>query len=277
MQEAHLSSNSSPAAATDHELTVILPAWNEQLRLPASLAALRAFLENWGVNYRVLVVDDGSIDDTSAIAEGFGPRFSVLRLGQRSGKGRAVRTGMLRATGAVLAFSDVDLPYDLSALRDGYERIRQGDCRVVFGARDLAPSRSLVERRSLRKIGSYVFRRLSERLISREVRDTQCGMKLFERQAALEIFSRATVDGFAFDCEVVLTTEHLGLPFRRIPVTLVNDDASTVSLLRDTVPILLDVLRLGWHARHRVGPPHRLPRPESERTIESAGFVKHTA
>ena len=80
--------------------------------------------------------------------------------------------------------------------------------------------------------------------MSREVTDTQCGLKLFDRRAALEIFSRATIDGFAFDAEVVMLTHRLDLPFRRVPVTLVNEFSSTLSLRRNALPMLLDVLRV---------------------------------
>ena len=88
-------------------------------------------------------------------------------------------------------------------------------------------------------------------MVSREVTDTQCGLKLFRRQAALEIFGRTTIDGFAFDAEVVMLTHRLGLPFRRVPVTLVNEFASTLSLRRNALPMLMDVMRV-W-LRQRAG------------------------
>jgi dolichyl-phosphate beta-glucosyltransferase len=266
-----------PTAASDPDLTVILPARNEARRLPRSLSSLRRFLTDWGVDYQVLVVDDGSTDGTSAVAESLGPRFGTLRLDEQCGKGRAVRAGMLRATGGVLAFTDADLPYDLAALRDGFERIRCGECRVAFGARDLSSSRCLVHRRWSRKISSAAFHLLTAGLISREVRDTQCGLKVFERRAAREIFSRSTIDGFAFDCEVVLLTKRLGLPYCRIPVALVNDDASTVSLSADAMPTMIDVFRLVWRSRGGLRPDG--PRHDSELSGISAttSLVKRSA
>ena len=266
-----------PPPAGDHDLTVILPARNEQRRLPRSLWSLRAFLDDWGVDYRVLVVDDGSTDGTTAVAGRFGPRFRTISLAAPSGKGRAVRTGMLRATGSVLAFSDADLPYDLSALRDGYERIREGQCRVVFGARDLGGSECHVPRRWSRRLSSAMFRLLTARLVSRQVLDTQCGLKMFERRAATEIFSRATIDGFAFDCEVIVLTERLELPFRRIPVSLVNDDSSTVSLVSDSVPTIADVLRLAWRTRRGRRPAAGLYGLEMESIAGPATLTKRSA
>ena len=103
--------------------------------------------------------------------------------------------------------------------------------------------------------GHFAFREIVRRLVSREVTDTQCGLKLFERRAAFEIFGRATLDGFAFDAEVVMLTHRLGLPFRRVPVTLVNEFASTLSLRRNVLPMLADVLRIWLRDRLDRGRP----------------------
>ena len=110
----------------DHDLTVIIPAFNEEQRLPWTLNSLAVFLNDWAVDYRVLVADDGSTDRTAALTDGLGPRFSTLSLKNHGGKGRAVKTAMLSATGRVLAFTDADLPFDLAALRRGYEILKYG-------------------------------------------------------------------------------------------------------------------------------------------------------
>ena len=130
-------------APADHDLTVVIPAHNEEQRLPKTLAQLTAFLDDWGVDYRVLVADDGSSDRTDVLARRHGPRCSTLRMTPQGGKGRAVRTAMLRATGRVLAFTDADLPFDLTALQQGYELICRDECQVVFGARDMKQSQTL--------------------------------------------------------------------------------------------------------------------------------------
>jgi dolichyl-phosphate beta-glucosyltransferase len=240
---------------SDHDLTVIIPAFNEEQRLPWTLDQLSDFLNDWAVDYRVLVVDDGSTDRTATLTGGLGPRFSTHRLEKQGGKGRAVKTAMLRATGRVLAFTDADLPFDLAALRRGYEILKQGDAQVVFGARDLAESLHLAPRHWSRQMATYFFRAIVKTLISRQITDTQCGLKLFARQAALDIFSRVTIDGFAFDAEVVVLTHRLGLSFERIPVTLINDYASTLSLRRNALPMLAEVLRIWWRANVRQSRP----------------------
>jgi dolichyl-phosphate beta-glucosyltransferase len=244
----------------DHDLTVIIPAHNEEKRLPWTLAQLDLFLRSWGVDFRVVVADDGSNDRTAGLADRLGPCYSTMRLSRHAGKGRAVREAMLRATGRVTAFTDADLPFRLDALQQGYEWIRRDQCEAVFGARDIAGSQNLAPRRLLRRAATFAFRELVRGMVSAEVTDTQCGLKLFSRRAALEIFARATIDGFAFDAEVVLLTHRLGLPFRRVPVTLVNEFSSTLSLRRNALPMLWDVFRLRWRDR-------------SGRTAETPQFV----
>jgi dolichyl-phosphate beta-glucosyltransferase len=236
------------AFPADHDLTVVIPAFNEENRLPWTLHQLSHFLDDWGLDYRVLVADDGSDDETAALTDRLGPRFSTLSLSSHAGKGRAVKTAMLAATGRVLAFTDADLPFDLAAMQRGYDILHNGDAQVVFGARDLAESRYLAPRHWSREIATHVFRAIVKTLISRKVTDTQCGLKLFTHRAAMEIFSRVSIDGFAFDAEVVFLTHRLRLPFERIPVTLVNDYASTLSLRRNALPMLVEVMRIWWRA-----------------------------
>ena len=242
-------------APADHDLTVIIPAYNEEKRLPWTLAQLATFLDRVGRGLsrtggrRRQHGPDGRADAR------FGAAVFDVAVDPQGGKGRAVRTAMLRATGRVLCFTDADLPFRLTALRQGYEWIRGGACEVVFGARDIEGSENLAPRRLWRRLATFAFREVVRRLVSREVTDTQCGLKLFSRRAALEIFARGTIDGFAFDAEVVMLTHRLGLPFRRVPVTLVNEFASTLSLRRNALPMLLDVLRLRWRDRMGRGAP----------------------
>jgi hypothetical protein len=241
---------SFPLLQGDHDLTVVIPAYNEAARLPATLTALESWLDAWGIDYRVLVVDDGSNDGTADVAGHFAPRFSTLKTEPR-GKGAAVRSGVLAATGRVVAFTDADLPYDLRALRTAYDWVRAGRCEVVFGARDMPGAASHAKRRLTRSAASFAFRQLTSWLVSRRVTDTQCGLKVFGRVAARSIFARTRLDGFAFDAEVVWLCHRLQLPFRRVPVTLVNEYGSSLSVRRQALRMLFDLLRLPW--LHRGG------------------------
>ena len=225
----------------DHDLTLVIPAYNEESRLPKALAETKSFLDAWGINYRVIVVDDGSRDATATLTSTYGLRFSTISQ-PNGGKGSAVRNGMLSGRGRIIAFTDADLPYDLTALKSAVQIIESKHRDVVFGSRTIEGAMSQVERRWLRSLASSIFRGFMMLLVSRQVTDTQCGLKVFSHEAARRIFSRTTVKGFAFDAEVVFLTHLLGLSFEKIAVTLVNDYSTTISLTRNAVPMLLDVI-----------------------------------
>jgi len=247
--------------ACDHDLTLVIPAHNEELRLPWTLQQAASFFAHWDIDYRLLVIDDGSTDSTASLTDRFGPRFSTISLEKCGGKGRAVRTGMLLATGRVVAFTDADLPFDLAALKQGYALIASGQCEVVFGARDMPDSKHLAPRRPARQLATAVFRQLARLLVSRQVTDTQCGLKMFSRRAALEVFSRTRIDGFAFDAEVVMLTQRLGLRFARVPVILVNDYGSTLSIRRHALPMMVDLVRIWLAGRKPLPPPVPVVQP----------------
>jgi dolichyl-phosphate beta-glucosyltransferase len=156
---------------------------------------------------------------------------------------------MLQATGRVIAFTDADLPFELDAVQEAYRKVANGNYEVAFGARDLAQSASNARRKISRTIATWVFREVVKRLVSREVTDTQCGLKAFSFRAAKELFSRVTLDGFSFDAEVVSLTQRLELKYCRVPVKLVREYGSTLSLRRDTLPMLGDILGLWWRNR----------------------------
>jgi len=232
---------------SNHDLTLVIPAYNEESRLPRTLTDAKTYLDQWGIDYRVIVVDDGSKDKTAALSATCGPRFSTI-CQPNGGKGSAVRNGLLAATGRVVAFTDADLPYDLAALKAAYEIVVADHSDAVFGSRDMSDSASLVERQFWRTVASSVFRGIVTFLVSRQVRDTQCGLKIFSRTAARAIFSRTTINGFAFDAEAVFLAHCLKLRVTKVPVTLINEYASTISLSRNAIPMLLDVLRVRWRA-----------------------------
>jgi len=256
---------------SDHDLTLVIPAYNEESRLPKTLTDAAEYLDRWGIDYRVLVVDDGSRDETARIAGPYGWRFSTLQQ-PNGGKGSAVRRGLLASTGRVVAFTDADLPYDLDSLKSAYERVIRGEADAVFGSRDMTESATLVERQWLRTLASGVFRGFVTFLMSRQIRDTQCGLKIFSQQAARRIFSRATINGFAFDAEAVFLAHCLRLRIQKVPVTLINEYASTISLSRNAIPMLLDVLKVRWRALRG---EYRLHEPDAE--PESASSLRSAA
>lgn len=231
----------------DHDLTLVIPAYNEESRLPKTLDGVKKFLDAWGLNYRVVIVDDGSHDQTASLTDSYGRRFSTI-CQANNGKGSAIRNGLLAAKGRIVAFTDADLPYDLAALQHAVHAIETRNRDVVFGSRTMQGALSRVERKWLRSIASSVFRSMMTMLVSDQVTDTQCGLKVFTQRAAQQIFSQTTVNGFAFDAEVVFLTHLLDLSFETVPVTLINDYSSTISLARNSIPMLWDVLSVRLRA-----------------------------
>ncbi len=248
----------------DHDLTLVIPAFNEERRLPRTLGSLLESLDQWGIDYRIVVVDDASDDETAAVGRGYGFRVQTISLTRRGGKGLAVKRGMLAATGRIVAFTDADLPYSLEALRCAYEAIAAGRCAAAFGARDLPGSSSVVPTPVPRRVASTVFRLLTQCLVSRRVADTQCGLKAFSAEAASEVFSRTTIAGFAFDVEVVWLCERLGIALKRVPVTLLNDYDSSLSVVRDGAAMFFEVLKFRFS---RLRTTVRLDRAEPERHL----------
>lgn len=242
------------AAEPGFDLTVVVPAYNEASRLPRALDGLAAWRASQDLAVEVLVVDDGSRDATARAAAAHPLGCGVVRLVHNSGKGAAVRTGMRLGRGRVVAFTDADLPYDLAALRWGCDVIAAGIADVVYGGRDLDGSIETVSRSSARSLASRCFRTVTRHLIARDIGDTQCGLKVFRRDAAREIFSRVQTDGFAFDAEAILVARRLGYASARVPVRLVNEAGSTVSLRRHAPAMVRDIVAARLRHRLSAGP-----------------------
>jgi len=220
-----------PARGVD--LSIVIPAYNEEQRLPASLGAVSAYLaaRPSAPRVEVLVVDDGSSDATASRAEDAGRRHGldlrVLRLPRNRGKGFAVRTGCLEAAGRLILVSDADFSTPIYE----WEKLASANVPVAIGSR--AVDESLVkEHQSLaRRASGKLFNRFVRLLLVPGIRDTQCGFKLFSREAARAIFSRARVDRFAFDVEALLLARQLGYAIAEVPVLWFNSADSRVTLL----------------------------------------------
>jgi dolichyl-phosphate beta-glucosyltransferase len=247
-------------------LSLVVPAYNEVLRLPRTLEAMRRHLDAAGEPYEVIVVDDGSRDGTAeaveAQANGW-PQLTVLRLPVNRGKGAAVREGMLRASGAQRAFSDADLSTPLDEL--ARLRARLGcDCQVAIASRDLPDSDIEVHQPRPRELAGKTYNRLLRLLALPGIYDSQCGLKVFSAEAAVACFTPLRTQRFGFDAEVLVRARRLGWAVAEVPVRWRHVEASRVSAHKDAPRMLWDLLRL------RFG---RLDRPQASGTssLESAG------
>ena len=191
-------------------LTIVVPAYNEALRLPASLAQLRTLAAAASYPVDVLVADDGSTDDTADIVEQLAlewRQLRVIRLAHR-GKGSAVRAGMLAATGARRFLADADLSMPIEFLRAFLQEIDRG-ASIAVGCRE-SPGAVRVDEPAFRHVSGRVFNWLTRLLGLTRLDDTQCGFKAFTAAAAEEIFAGQRLDGFAFDVEVLMLADRLG-------------------------------------------------------------------
>ena len=231
------------------ELSVIIPAYNEERRLPETLAAVCAWLDEAGCDAEVIVVDDGSTDGTAGViarASEHHPRVVPLVNPVNLGKGHAVRTGVARATGRTIAFFDADLSYDLGYLAEARRRLGAG-ADLVIGARDLVPDDARRAYAPSRRLASRAFNALVDALLDLGIPDTQCGFKAFRAEVARPLFAALTLEGFGFDVELLFLARRWGLRLERMPVAMRDRAGSSVSLMRHGARMARDV----WTIRRR--------------------------
>jgi len=227
-------------------LSVVVPAFNEEERIRASLIRMLAYFDAQDYDYEILVVDDGSADKTREIVEEAVAGHSNVRLlhyDANRGKGYAVRYGMLRATGDHVLFSDADLATPIEEFEKLYAALREGR-DIAIGSRDV-PGAQLERRQSpFREFGGKLFNRCVQVIAVPGIRDTQCGFKLFTRAAAQNIFSRCQIDNFSFDVEVLYLGRQLGYSIAEVPVRWAHQEGSKVRFLRDALRMLKTLFRI---------------------------------
>ena len=210
-------------------LSIIVPAYNEEKRLPATLLRLREYLaaSNWEFT-EIVVVDDGSRDNTVTVAEAAGVR--VLRNPGNHGKGYSVRHGMLEAKGEWALFSDADLSSPIEEVERLWGAAEREHAPVVIGSRAVDRSLVGVHQPFIREMSGRAFNLAMRAVTGLPFHDTQCGFKLFESTAAREIYRKQTLDGFGFDVEVLYIATHLGYRTLEVPVRWNNVEGTTVSM-----------------------------------------------
>jgi glycosyltransferase involved in cell wall biosynthesis len=222
-------------------LSLIFPCYNEAERLPQTLTTYLAHLSRRPSEVEVLVVDDGSTDQTFAVAQAIAAqddRVRVIRSQPNHGKGHGVRTGMLQAAGELLVFTDADGSYGPGEVATVAAAL--ADAPVAIGSRPA----SWTTGPPARRLASRLFNHAIRALLGLPFGDTQCGLKGFRREAALEVFGRSRLDGFAFDAEILFLARRLGLRVDEVPVRAEERDGSKVQLVVDALDMLRDVLRV---------------------------------
>ncbi len=233
-------------------LSVVVPAFNEEQRLASTLERLRSFCGARGDSYEIVVVDDGSKDRTAAVAAAAGgPETRLLRSVSNRGKGHAVRTGMLAARGERRLMTDADLSTPIEEIV-GLEAALEAGADIAIGSRAVEGARIEVRQSLFRESAGRAFNTLVRLLLLPEIRDTQCGFKLFTAAAAQAAFAPLVLDGFSFDVEALYVARRRGLRVVELPVVWRNHAATRVSSLSGA-RAFLDLLRVrlnGFRGRY---------------------------
>ena len=231
-----------PVPDGEMRVSVVVPAYREEVRIADTVTRIRRELDVFADDLEIIVVDDGSPDGTADAARRAGADQVVVQP-QNHGKGAAVRAGVLAARGRTIAFTDADLAYSPHQLVAFVEAI-EGGYDVAIGNRHHADTDTLVGTSAVRSFGSRVVNMATSLMLLGNYRDTQCGCKAFRADAGRIVMGAGTIDGFAFDIEVLHLVERYGLSMIELPVEVVNSDTSTVRALRDGAGVLLDILRI---------------------------------
>jgi dolichyl-phosphate beta-glucosyltransferase len=236
------------AAAPD--LSIIIPAYNEESRLPETLAKIGAYIQASHRATEVLVIDDGSTDGTVSAAETMRDKLPSMRIisnGVNRGKGFSVRHGMLQARGRIALFTDADLsaPIEeadklLAAVDDSFD--------VAIGSRAIDRSLISAHQSPFREFAGIVFNTVVRICLRLPFVDTQCGFKAFKREPCKIIFAQQRIERFGFDPELLYLARHHGLQSTEIPVRWAHSPGTKVSMLRDSLQMFADVFIIRWNA-----------------------------
>lgn len=229
-------------------LSIVIPAYNEEKRIGASLQELQLFLPNHFEQTEVIVVNDGSSDRTRQVANAFvkqsgAHRVVLIELAQNSGKGAAVKAGVERASGDSILFMDADLSTPLSEISKVLSPLQNGK-DIAIGSRATASSNILERQPFYRETMGKLFNLFVRLLVINGISDTQCGFKAFRRDVAKDIFSRLETMRFGFDVEVLLWAKVLGYSVEEVGVTWVNSPHSRVSPILDSLEMLWSLFRI---------------------------------
>jgi len=245
-------------SSTNPEISIVIPSYNEELRLPVTLEKIAGYLPSLGGETEILVVDDGSKDRTAEVAESFRrifPNLRVISNGVNRGKGFSVRHGMLEARGRAVLFTDADLSAPIEEAPKLLEVLKTYD--VAIGSRALDRSLITVHESHFREFAGIVFNTIVRLVLRLPFVDTQCGFKAFRRERCQIIFEQQRIERFGFDPELLYLARHHGLRTVEIPVRWGHSPATKVNMLRDSIQMFFDIFTIRWNSllgRYRRAP-----------------------
>ena len=217
------------------ELSIVIPVYNEAGCLDENMAALLTYLEDLGTGWEVVLVDDGSSDNTAAIGQRFAAEIDTVRFvghARNRGKGYAVRTGMLAAQGEFRVFMDADLAVPVEFTGTCLQQLQQG-ADISIGSRHLHASVYKIPEGVVRTFLGKVYRRLTIDIFGLSISDITCGLKGFSAQATEAVFTRSRIERWGYDAEILFLAEKLGYTIQEFPVDWYHSFDSNVRLGRD--------------------------------------------
>lgn len=241
-------SDEYPRVSLDY--SIVIPAYNESARIGKTLEHVLECVHRRGWHAEVLVVNDGSRDDTAAIVQEFAANDPIVRLienpGNR-GKGFSVRNGILSATGDIVMFTDADLSSPIEEAERLFASIHDG-VDIAIGSRWLERKRQTIQQPLYRQFFGRCFNAVTRLIMGLPFADTQCGFKAFKRQAAQTIFQLQRIERWGFDPEILFIAIKRGYSIREVPVTWGHDERSRISYLKDGIKMLEDIAFIRWNA-----------------------------
>jgi dolichyl-phosphate beta-glucosyltransferase len=228
-------------------LSLVIPAFNEENRLPRTLERVGKYFLQQSYTYEVIVVDDGSADRTSTVVKNFQkdqPQLQLIRLPKNRGKGFCVRKGILESKGRFVIFTDADLATPIKEVEKILPHLDRG-FDVVIGSRRHADSKIVKPQNWRRRQIGRAYNQVNRWLGIRDVEDVPCGFKGFRREAAEIIFNATKLDGYVFDAEVLYLTQNIyNFRWRQVPIEWENYPSSKINLLRDPIVMSLDLFKI---------------------------------
>jgi len=227
-------------------ISVVIPAFNEERRITPTLDKLIAFFFTKHCKYEIIVVDDGSTDKTSEIVQSFSsnnPSVKLIRFSNNNGKGFAVKAGMLSATGDLLMFMDADGAAEISDIEKLVNAIQSG-ADIAIGSRAIKDKNINISTKFLRAFLRKVLNLIVRLFLFKDIYDTQCGFKMFTKEAAKFLFERQQLSGYGFDMELLFLANRKGFKIKEVPISWRAVPKGKLNPFWDSFRILADIIRI---------------------------------